>query len=260
LVTAPTSILAAGGSGPIHIFTARPEQNQLGDMLLLNGATFAVGGGHEAFESWFGSAQNPPPPPGNATVFYKSAAPVVPTEPPPEPVRIIFEDDSRLSDEALRRGRHTVAYGVIYAEPKDNAPPGALVYATSHHILPDYYSLLSRQVFLEVKAPAAETLGFEQRPQQQAEWVLKQRLAGAEESVSCAELASVVALIDTPQARKDFESQCGTDVAAAKANGGNGTNGANGVHGASSRDQTTGLLDGPAERIRANRAVRPILR
>ncbi|HSE80051.1 MAG TPA: hypothetical protein VLG66_18790, partial [Alphaproteobacteria bacterium] len=246
-----------GESGPIRIFTARPEQNRLDDMLRLNGAAFAAGGGHEAFESWFGSAQNPPPPPGSATVFYKSAAAFVPPEPAPEPVRIIFEDDSRLSDEALRGGRHTVAYGVIYAEPKDNAPPGALVYATSHHILPDYYSLLSRQVFLEVKAPAAETLGFEQRPQQQAEWVLKQRLAGAEGSVSCAELASVVALIDTPQARKDFESQCGTDVAAAKANGANAANGVNSVNG---NGYSSGPLDDPAGRIRANRAVRPILR
>jgi hypothetical protein len=128
---------------------------------------------------------------------------------------------------------------------------------SSYDVLPDDFSILQRQVYLEVRAPQTGALGFELRPEKQARNILRQSQTAAGDALSCEELSAVVDVVNDPRAGKDYDAACRTPAGA----NGNGVNGHGGNGGPAVGSNGHGHANATAGvSLRTNRIVRPILR
>lgn len=221
IVTGAASVMTASGDG-IGIFTARGAQNQIAGSLTLNGTAFGSVPQFAQFSTWFapsvGSGTSP------FTLFFKEATfdAQPPTADPlarapasaPFTLPASFEDNSVLTqtdDLIFGRNSFPVAFGVLYGQDAVK-PDGFTIQASSFDIVPDSFSTLSRQVFLDLQNPATELQGIEIEPATQAENVLVRANSGggggADDEVSCAELQSVLGVLNSATAEKNYQETC----------------------------------------------------
>jgi hypothetical protein len=216
IVNGAASVMTASGDG-IGIFTVRGAQNQITGSLTLNGTALGSVPQFAQFSTWFapsvGSGTSP------FTLFFKEAT-FDAQPPPPTPASApftlpaSFEDNSVLTqtdDLIFGRNSFPVAFGVLYGQ--DAVKPDVfMIQASSFDIVPDSFSTLSRQVFLDLQNPATELQGIEIEAATQSENVLVRANSGggggADDEVSCAELQSVLGVLNSATAEKNYQETC----------------------------------------------------
>jgi hypothetical protein len=222
IVNGAASVTTASGDG-VEIFTARGTEDKINGSLTLNGTALDSTPQFAQFGTWYDSSMALGATP--FTMFFKAAtfgSPPPSAEPPPAGAKngafalpASFEDDSVLTqsdDLIFGRNSFPVAFGILYGQDTVK-PDGFIVQATSFDIVPDSFSTLTRQVFLDLRNPATELQGIEIRPATQAESVLvKGQTAngnsGVEDEVSCAELQSVLDVLNSSTAEKNYRETC----------------------------------------------------
>ncbi|HYB09915.1 MAG TPA: hypothetical protein VEJ16_09605, partial [Alphaproteobacteria bacterium] len=219
IVNGVASISTVSGDG-IGIFTARSSQNQIDGSLTLNGIALASQPKVAIFDTWFSpsiafgsspftiffkdSTMNAPPP----SVETPATAMTAPFTLPPS-----FEDTSVLTqsdDLIFGQNSFPVAFGILYGQGASK-PDGFMIQASSFDIVPDSFSTLSRKVFLDLQNPATELQGIEIEAATKADNVLERGYSGgggSDDAISCAELQSVLPVLNSSTAEKNYQESC----------------------------------------------------